>query len=142
MSYGTVAEADAALGHVPAWVALPDEAARQRALDTAALWLDATYELPSLGLPGVETAVKAAELAAVEVGLVTPLFPVPSATPERGVLVKERRRVEGVVDKEFQWAEPAGASSAGPVIIARVEAILRTIAPRRGAGAGRLVEAL
>lgn len=45
MSYATVAEADAVLGHLASWTALTD-AVKQQHLDVGMLWLNVTYEWP------------------------------------------------------------------------------------------------
>ena len=140
MSYGTVVEADAALGYLTEWVA-HDEPAKQRELDTAALWLNASYDaldgqplgsyLDALGT--VPDAVVRAEQVAVRHGLSVPLFPEPG-TESRGAVTKERRKVD-VLETEVTYATPEQQQRSGPLVLIEVDEILRGIALRRGARA-------
>lgn len=128
MSYNTLVEADAGLDYLAAWSAL-DDAAKQRALDAAYLWLVSSYVMPDAPTAAETLAIQAAELAAVKHHLVAPLFGT-AGTAEQGALTRKKTKVD-VIETELVWSVPDDISSNGKATVPEAAAWLVGIAEKR-----------
>ena len=134
MSYNTVAEADASLGHLAAWAGLSVED-RQARLDGANLWLRASYRTVSGGYlpmlvptPEALAALKDAELYATDYALEHELFRNPEAVIQ-GALTRRREKID-VLEEEYQYATPTVELAVGPVRLGQVDTMLHGVAVR------------